>query len=376
MSSKIEDVAENAGVSKGKKRVPVYLNNNDWDTFSKIAKSQGKSAAELFRYHLEKLTESDIKKLDSEKIKAVGPVGLKDNKDNIHFINFYMTPDNISKIKGIAQSLNVTNNPKVKQLVVMNGDIIQYIINSVVVNSADVDLKAEDTIVKSFITIRSNIYDKIKGYAESKHTRFSEIITMNFEYFSNSVFEKYRKYVSEEAPLTLEELKEYDNTDFDTRRQWKAKSIVGSFREKSEVRHFTIINPVTCKDCPTPAGGWIYAKETIDQFIKANRIAWPESVDGLPMLKVYLDEATALTKASISLPSKMDAEIEARLKLINADYQKKFDNELPVYASKHPEMSQSKLKKELEKKFKPLIVKKSGYFRAFLMFICDRIDIS
>jgi hypothetical protein len=376
MSLQIEDVAGNARDSKCKKRVPVYLYKNDWDTFSQIAKNQGKSAAELLRYHLEKLTDDDIKKLNSEQFKAVGPVGLKENKENIHFINFYMTPDNISKIKGIAQSLNTANNPKVKQPVVMNGNIIQYIINTVVVNSVDVDSKDEDTIVKSFVTIRANIYIKIKRYAESKHTRFSELIALNFEYFSNSEFEKYRKYVLEEAPLTLEEVREYSNTDCDTRRQWKATSIVGSFREKSNLRHFIIENPATGIKYPVPDGGWKYAKNTIDHFIEINRIVWPEKHSGLPMLKVYMDEATSLTKASISIPSKMDAEIEERIKLLNADYQQKYDNDLLILIAKNTEKTRSELKKELKQKFMSLNVMKSGYMRAFLMFICDKIDIS
>ena len=54
--------------------------------------------------------------------------------------------------------------------------------------------------------------------------------------------------------------------------------------------HYDLINPETGINYGKPKLGWRYDKKTMSRLIEEKRIIWPDSKDGRPRRKVFLNE--------------------------------------------------------------------------------------
>jgi len=86
-------------------------------------------------------------------------------------------------------------------------------------------------------------------------------------------------------------IEQYSNPDNDERGQWVSANMVGL---KSELErpnlHYDLTNPETGINYGKPIMGWRYDRNTMNRLIIEKRIIWPESNDGRPRKKVFLNE--------------------------------------------------------------------------------------
>jgi adenine-specific DNA-methyltransferase len=84
---------------------------------------------------------------------------------------------------------------------------------------------------------------------------------------------------------------QYANPDNDPRGLWVSANMVGL---KSELErpnlHYELIDPKSGVNYGKPTMGWRYDKNTMNRLIKEERILWPQSKEGRPRRKVFLDE--------------------------------------------------------------------------------------
>ena len=83
----------------------------------------------------------------------------------------------------------------------------------------------------------------------------------------------------------------YSNPDNDPRGDWASGNMVGlATRESRPNLHFDLIDPKTDINYGCPSRGWRYDKERMASLIADDRILWPESPDGRPRVKAFLNE--------------------------------------------------------------------------------------
>lgn len=86
-------------------------------------------------------------------------------------------------------------------------------------------------------------------------------------------------------------IEQYSNPDNDPRGVWVSGNMVGLLGEDLRPNcHYNLINPTTKINYGKPKLGWRYDKNTMSRLIKENRILWPESAEGRPRRKVFLNE--------------------------------------------------------------------------------------
>ena len=86
-------------------------------------------------------------------------------------------------------------------------------------------------------------------------------------------------------------IKSYTNTDNDPRGSWASGNMVGILSESLRPNcHYDLVNPETGVNYGKPKMGWRYDKNTMQRLISENRILWPESPQGRPRRKVFLNE--------------------------------------------------------------------------------------
>ncbi len=86
--------------------------------------------------------------------------------------------------------------------------------------------------------------------------------------------------------------KNYSNPDDDPKGDWTLGDLtVGMTKDQRPNQFFDLIDPATLKVyAPSPKRVWTYAPETMKEKIKENRVVFPKSQSGRPMLKRYLRE--------------------------------------------------------------------------------------
>jgi len=85
--------------------------------------------------------------------------------------------------------------------------------------------------------------------------------------------------------------KQYSNPDNDERGLWVSANMVGLKPETERPNlHYDLKNPETNIIYQKPMMGWRYNQKTMSELIQDKRIIWPESNDGRPRRKVFLDE--------------------------------------------------------------------------------------
>ncbi|MGV8815957.1 MAG: site-specific DNA-methyltransferase [Gelidibacter sp.] len=86
-------------------------------------------------------------------------------------------------------------------------------------------------------------------------------------------------------------IKQYSNPDNDERGLWVSANMVGLKPETERPNlHYDLKNPETNIIYQKPMMGWRYNQKTMSELIQDKRIIWPESNDGRPRRKVFLDE--------------------------------------------------------------------------------------
>ena len=90
---------------------------------------------------------------------------------------------------------------------------------------------------------------------------------------------------------TERKTEQYKNPDNDPRGSWTSANMVGLATADARPNlHYDLIHPDTGVNYGCPAKGWRYDKNTMKRLIEDNRILWPDSPDGRPRKKAFLDE--------------------------------------------------------------------------------------
>ena len=97
----------------------------------------------------------------------------------------------------------------------------------------------------------------------------------------------------------------YSNPDDDPRGDWASANMVGlATRESRPNLHFDLIDPNTGINYGCPPRGWRYNLERIELLNSEGRILWPETSEGRPRVKVFLNELNNLYTGFSSLVGK------------------------------------------------------------------------
>lgn len=84
---------------------------------------------------------------------------------------------------------------------------------------------------------------------------------------------------------------QYSNPDKDERGLWVSANMVGLKPETERPNlHYDLSNPKTGVIYQKPIMGWRYNEKTMTELINDKRIIWPDSNDGRPRRKVFLNE--------------------------------------------------------------------------------------
>ncbi|SHG41243.1 adenine-specific DNA-methyltransferase [Flavobacterium segetis] len=86
-------------------------------------------------------------------------------------------------------------------------------------------------------------------------------------------------------------VEQYTNPDLDPRGDWASGNMVGILPENLRPNcHYDLINPNTRINYGKPKMGWRYDMKTMSRLIDEDRILWPNSIEGRPRRKVFLNE--------------------------------------------------------------------------------------
>lgn len=95
---------------------------------------------------------------------------------------------------------------------------------------------------------------------------------------------------------------QYSNPDNDPRGPWTSANMAGILSEDKRPNcHYDLVNPITGINYGKPKMGWRYDKNTMAKLIEENRIIWPESADGRPRKKSFLNEVSEVLPGFSSL---------------------------------------------------------------------------
>ena len=84
---------------------------------------------------------------------------------------------------------------------------------------------------------------------------------------------------------------QYKNPDNDPRGPWTSANMVGLATADARPNlHYDLINPVDGVNYGCPPKGWRYDKKTMKRLIDEDRIIWPDTPDGRPRKKAFLNE--------------------------------------------------------------------------------------
>lgn len=124
---------------------------------------------------------------------------------------------------------------------------------------------------------------------QNKDNRNLTGISVDHEYVVIFVKNPYLRFFKGEE----RKIDSYKNPDNDPRGAWTSANMAGLLPEEQRPNcHYDLINPSTGINYGKPKMGWRYDKNTMARLIDENRIIWPDSPDGRPRRKVFLNELT------------------------------------------------------------------------------------
>ncbi len=90
---------------------------------------------------------------------------------------------------------------------------------------------------------------------------------------------------------TDRKVEQYKNPDNDPRGPWTSANMVGLATADARPNlHYDLINPADGINYGCPPKGWRYDRNTMKRLIDEGRIIWPDSPDGRPRKKSFLNE--------------------------------------------------------------------------------------
>ncbi|MDL2232503.1 site-specific DNA-methyltransferase [Ruminococcaceae bacterium OttesenSCG-928-L11] len=90
---------------------------------------------------------------------------------------------------------------------------------------------------------------------------------------------------------TNRKTEQYKNPDNDPRGPWASANMVGLATADARPNlHYDLIQPETGINYGCPAKGWRYDKNTMKRLVDEGRILWPDSPEGRPRKKAFLNE--------------------------------------------------------------------------------------
>lgn len=90
---------------------------------------------------------------------------------------------------------------------------------------------------------------------------------------------------------TERKTEQYKNPDNDPRGAWTSANMVGLATADSRPNlHYDLINPNNGINYGCPNKGWRYDRKTMQRLIEENRILWPDTEQGRPRKKAFLNE--------------------------------------------------------------------------------------
>jgi adenine-specific DNA-methyltransferase len=90
---------------------------------------------------------------------------------------------------------------------------------------------------------------------------------------------------------TERKMEQYRNPDNDPRGPWTSANMVGLATADARPNlHYDLVNPADGINYGCPPKGWRYDRNTMQRLIDEGRIIWPDSPDGRPRKKSFLNE--------------------------------------------------------------------------------------
>ena len=90
---------------------------------------------------------------------------------------------------------------------------------------------------------------------------------------------------------TERKIGQYKNPDNDPRGPWTSANMVGLATADARPNlHYDLINPIDGVNYGCPAKGWRYDRNTMKRLIDEGRIIWPDTPEGRPRKKAFLNE--------------------------------------------------------------------------------------
>jgi len=90
---------------------------------------------------------------------------------------------------------------------------------------------------------------------------------------------------------TDRKVEQYKNPDNDPRGPWTSANMVGLATADARPNlHYDLVNPTDGINYGRPPKGWRYDRNTMKRLIDEDRIIWPDSPDGRPRKKSFLNE--------------------------------------------------------------------------------------
>ncbi len=90
------------------------------------------------------------------------------------------------------------------------------------------------------------------------------------------------------------DISQYSNPDNDSRGDWASANMVGlATADRRPNLHYDLINPETGINYGCPEMGWRYDQKTMPRLISEKSILWPNSPDGRPRRKSFLNELSS-----------------------------------------------------------------------------------
>lgn len=113
-----------------------------------------------------------------------------------------------------------------------------------------------------------------------------------------SIDHEYIVCYSKQAGLRLfygtdRKTEQYNNPDNDPRGDWTSANMVGLATADARPNlHYDLINPSTGINYGCPTKGWRYDRKSMQRLIEDERILWPDTAEGRPRKKSFLNELT------------------------------------------------------------------------------------
>ncbi len=270
--------------TEGIKKRTLYLNGEDWNKFSQIARQEDMSSFAFLQHHVDKFKVSEVDKIDLAILAQ-----LVDKKETPHQATLFITKNNDDRLDKFCERLKLRAKRKIWQ-----SDIIRYIIHYVVKHYGEgIEVKEGRTKKETRERIEVNLpyqaYLSLRAHARKQGIALNTLLWQHCQDFTDADFNIFFVPV-EKGRKGL--MKEYHNPDNDPLGPWMPVSLrAKAYKKKRRDFSYDLINNATGQVYPCPETGWIFTQEIVNRMNKENRIIWPTRKNGRLIFKRYLSES-------------------------------------------------------------------------------------